>query len=76
MRTHRQHNEIIAALKTRNPDWAVTFDMDAEAARKVRRDVFQRVTASKAMVGGFHVPVPAFGRMAAAGNGYAFEPLA
>ncbi|MDH4427009.1 MAG: MBL fold metallo-hydrolase [Acidovorax sp.] len=66
----------VPALFARNPDWAVTFDMDAEAARKVRRDVFQRVTASKAMVGGFHFPFPAFGRMAAAGNGYAFEPLA
>jgi hypothetical protein len=27
------------------------------------------------MVGGFHFPFPAMGRMAAAGSGYAFEPL-
>lgn len=65
----------VPALFARNPDWAVTFDMDAEAARKVRREVFQRVTAGKALVGGFHFPFPAFGRMAASGNGYAFEPL-
>ncbi|MDD2545665.1 MAG: MBL fold metallo-hydrolase [Burkholderiaceae bacterium] len=64
----------VPALFARNPDWAVTFDMDAEAARKTRRDIFQRITASKALVGGFHFPFPAFGRMAAAGAGYAFEP--
>jgi glyoxylase-like metal-dependent hydrolase (beta-lactamase superfamily II) len=66
----------VPALFARNPDWAVTFDMDAEAARKVRRDVFQRITASNAMLGGFHFPFPAFGRMAVSGNGYAFQPAA
>lgn len=66
----------VPALFARNPDWAVTFDMDAEAARKVRREVFQRIVASKALVGGFHFPFPAFGHMAAAGQGYAFQPLA
>ena len=66
----------VPALFARNPDWAVTFDMDAEAARKVRREVFARITASNAMLGGFHFPFPAFGRMAASGNGYAFQPAA
>ncbi|MFY3383681.1 MBL fold metallo-hydrolase [Paracidovorax sp. MALMAid1276] len=64
----------VPALFARNPDWAVTFDMDAEAARKVRREVFARITASNAMLGGFHFPFPAMGRMAASGAGYAFEP--
>ena len=64
----------VPALFARNPDWAVTFDMDAEAARTVRRSVFQRITASNAMLGGFHFPFPASGRMQASGNGYAFQP--
>ena len=66
----------VPALFARNPDWAVTFDMDAEAARKVRRQVFERITASNALVGGFHFPFPAFGRMTASGNGFAFQPQA
>jgi glyoxylase-like metal-dependent hydrolase (beta-lactamase superfamily II) len=66
----------IPALFARNPDFAVTFDMDAEAARKVRREVLERITTSKALVGGFHFPFPAFGRMSPAGKGYAFEPVA
>jgi len=66
----------VPALFARNPDWAVAFDMDAEAARKVRREVFQRIVSSNAMVGGFHFPFPAFGRAVAQGNGYAFQPVA
>ncbi|WP_255378699.1 MULTISPECIES: hypothetical protein [unclassified Acidovorax] len=32
--------------------------------------------ASNAMLCGFHFPFPAFGRLAASGNGYAFQPAA
>ena len=66
----------VPALFARNPDWAVTFDMDAEAARKVRREMFQRIVDSQAMLGGFHFPFPALGRMAVSGKGYAFQPIA
>jgi glyoxylase-like metal-dependent hydrolase (beta-lactamase superfamily II) len=66
----------VPALFARNPDWAVTFDMDAEAARKVRRETFQRIVDGNAMVGGFHFPFPAMGRMAVSGSGYAFQPVA
>lgn len=66
----------VPALFARNPDWAVTFDMDAEAARKVRREMFQRIVDNQALLGGFHFPFPALGRMAASGKGYAFQPLA
>jgi glyoxylase-like metal-dependent hydrolase (beta-lactamase superfamily II) len=65
----------IPALFARNPDWAVAFDMDAEAARKTRRMAFERIVARNAMVGGFHFPFPAVGRMTVSGLGYSFEPL-
>ena len=64
----------VPALFARNPDWAVTFDMDAEKARLVRRETFARLIAGNVLVGGFHFPFPAFGRMAASGNGFAFQP--
>ncbi|GAB4116940.1 MAG: hypothetical protein Fur0014_18740 [Rubrivivax sp.] len=66
----------VPALFARNPDWAVTFDMDAEKARQVRREVFQRIVTRNALVGGYHFPLPAFGRLKGAGNGYAFEATA
>ena len=36
----------------------------------------ERIVAAKAMIGGYHFPFPAFGRVAAQDNGYAFQPLA
>ena len=65
----------IPALFARNPDLAVAFDMDAEAARKTRRMAFERIVASKALVGGFHFPFPAVGSMEAVGAGYEFKPV-
>jgi glyoxylase-like metal-dependent hydrolase (beta-lactamase superfamily II) len=65
----------VPSLFARNPDWSVTFDMDADAARKVRREMFERVIATQSMVGGFHFPFPAVGRMVAQGNGFAFQAV-
>ena len=61
------------ALFTRNPDWQVQFDMDVEAARASRRAALARAAADQGIVGGYHFPFPAFGRIKAEGNGYAFE---
>ncbi len=66
----------VPSLFARNPDWAVTFDMDAARARQTRREVFERIVARNALVGGFHFPFPAMGRMARAGNGFEFQPMA
>jgi glyoxylase-like metal-dependent hydrolase (beta-lactamase superfamily II) len=66
----------VPALFARNPDWAVTFDMDAEAARLVRRSVFDRAVTNRTLLGGFHFPFPAMGRMASSGKGFEFLPLA
>ncbi|NDY91910.1 MBL fold metallo-hydrolase [Ideonella livida] len=65
----------IPSLFARSPDWAVQFDMDAEAARQVRRQVFQKVVSEGHLVGGFHFPFPALGRMVAEGEGYEFKPV-
>ncbi|MBA3595775.1 MAG: MBL fold metallo-hydrolase [Methylibium sp.] len=64
----------VPALFARQPDWAVGFDMDPAAASRVRREIFARLVSSRAMVGGFHFPFPAFGHIEAAGSGYAFKP--
>ena len=66
----------VPSLFARNPDWAVVFDMDAEAARQTRRDMFARLVQQGGVVGGFHFPFPAFGRMVPSGKGYAFEAIA
>ena len=75
----------VPALFARSPDWAVTFDMDAEKARQTRRRIFDMLAKDKTMAGGFHFPFPAIGTLQAAGapgavnivgTGYVFEPVA
>ncbi|TAG79677.1 MAG: MBL fold metallo-hydrolase [Burkholderiales bacterium] len=66
----------IPQLFARNPDWAVQFDMDADAARATRRKVFEMILTEKMMAGGYHFPFPAFGKIEKLGNGYDFKPVA
>jgi glyoxylase-like metal-dependent hydrolase (beta-lactamase superfamily II) len=66
----------VPSLFARNPDWAVVFDMDPNAARVTRRRVFDSMVKERALTGGFHFPFPAFGTMEATGNGYQFKPVA
>lgn len=65
----------IAALFVRNPDWAVQFDMDAEAARQTRRRLADRVIRENMLLAGYHLPGSSIGRLAVRGNGYDFTPL-
>lgn len=66
----------VPQLFARNPDWAVQFDMNADAAREARRKVFDMIVSDRVMAGGFHFPFPAFGRIERLGNGYDFKPVA
>ncbi len=65
----------VPSLFARNPEWAVMFDMDANAARMTRRRVFDQLAASRALAEGFHFPFPAFGTIEAAGSGFQFKPV-
>jgi hypothetical protein len=65
----------IAALFVRNPDWAVAFDMDAEAARVTRRRLADMVIREKMLLSGFHLPGAAIGSLVNRGNGYDFMPM-
>ena len=66
----------VPSLFARNPEWSVTFDMDKDMARLVRRKMFDMVVQEKLMAGGYHFPFPAFGGIEVAGNGYQFKPVA
>lgn len=66
----------IAALFVRNPDWAVRFDMDAEAARQSRYRLLDAAITGNWIVGGYHLPAPGLGHIVRRGAGYDFMPLA
>ena len=65
----------IAALFVRNPDWAVAFDMDAEKARLVRRQLSEAAIREGWLGAGYHLPGSAVGTLAPRGDGYEFTPL-
>jgi glyoxylase-like metal-dependent hydrolase (beta-lactamase superfamily II) len=66
----------IAALFVRNPDWAVMFDADADAARKVRRQLMEMAVREDLLLAGYHLTVPGIGRLKPRGSGYDFVPVA
>lgn len=66
----------IAVLFVRNPDWAVMFDADAEAARRVRRQLMEMVVKEDLLLAGYHLGAPGIGRLKPRGNGYDFVPVA
>jgi glyoxylase-like metal-dependent hydrolase (beta-lactamase superfamily II) len=65
----------VAALFVRNPDWAVMFDADAEAARQVRRRLADMAIKENMLVAGYHLNGSAIGTLSVRGKGYDFKPL-
>lgn len=63
----------VPVLFARNPDWAVMFDMDAEAARRTRREVYARLAERGTLMGGYHFPGAAMGRLKTQGSGFSFD---
>lgn len=63
------------ALFVRNPDWQVQFDMNPEQARTTRRALLTQLTKEESLVGGYHFPLPAIGRLHASGNGFDWVPV-
>lgn len=62
------------AFFARHPEWIVASDMEATAL-SVRTNFLKKLEPN-ALVGGFHFPFPAIGRLKEAEQGYSFEPLA
>lgn len=63
------------SMFVRHPDWAVVFDMDAEAAKTTRRRIADLAIRENALVAGFHLPGAAIGTLQVRGDGYEFTPL-
>ena len=63
------------SLFVRNPDWAVMFDMDAEAAKATRKRLADLAVREKMLVAGYHLPGSAVGTLSPRGEGYDFAPL-
>ena len=65
----------VAALFVRNPDWAVAFDANPDAARQVRRQLANQVIREQLLLAGYHLNGSAIGTLSVRGQGYEFKPL-
>ena len=66
----------IHQLFVRNPGMHSMFDTDGPKAEATRRAFFDRVSAEKAMLAGYHFGFPNVGTLTKDGDGYAFAPVA
>ncbi len=60
-------------LMFRNPGWGIEFDHEPEQAIDTRKKLFAELAHTHERSYGFHLPWPAIGRVAKAGDGYVWE---
>ena len=57
-----------------HPDWEVRFDADKAAAAATRRRLLGMLAADRLPFIGYHMPFPAYGYVAAEGDGFRYVP--
>lgn len=60
------------ALFVRRPDWVLSFDMDAEAARSTRVKLLDMAASERMLIAGYHFPFPSHGYVAKEGAGFRY----
>ena len=65
----------VGPVQFKRPDVTIEFDVDRDAARATRVDVFRRAAVSGDLLGGSHLPFPGLGRLQAEGKGYRWLPV-
>jgi glyoxylase-like metal-dependent hydrolase (beta-lactamase superfamily II) len=66
------HSSIVSLAK---PDWAMQYDTDKAAGKVTRRAELTKLAADGTPVFAPHFPYPGLGKIVAAGDGFAWEPL-
>jgi len=64
----------LPAIQFKRPEAGLVFDVDAEAARQVRRRILDEVASDRTFIAGAHLEFPALGYVARDGAGYSFVP--
>ena len=65
----------VGPVQFKRPDVTIAFDVDRNAARGTRVDVFRRAAVSGDLLGGSHLPFPGLGRLQAQGKGFRWLPV-
>lgn len=61
-------------IQLANPRWRLAIDVDPDAAVASRLATLAMLAAERMLVGGVHLPWPAFGRIVPDGEGFLFVP--
>ena len=56
-----------------NPGWHAVVDFDAAMAEATRRRIYDRLSADRVAMTGYHFPFPAYGHLTREGGGYRFR---
>ncbi|WP_208352854.1 MBL fold metallo-hydrolase [Pseudaestuariivita rosea] len=64
----------VPAIQLARPDVTIAFDVNQDAARASRMDLFGRVADTGQMIAGMHLPFPGIGYIETAGEGYRWVP--
>lgn len=64
----------LPAIQFKNPEAGVSFDVDGDQARIVRKRVLDEVASERCLIAGSHLEFPALGYVARDGAGYSFVP--
>ena len=65
----------IMAVQMARPGVGIEFDIDGPTAIKAREKLFAKLSASKTLVAGAHMPFPSLGYLRREGSGYAWVPV-
>ena len=65
----------IMAVQLARPSVGIEFDIDGPTAIKAREALFAKLSASKTLVAGAHMPFPSLGYLRREGSGYAWVPV-
>ncbi len=65
------HSSVVSLVK---PDWTMSFDSDAAAAKASRRGLLTQLAKSGEPIFSPHFPFPGVGRIVSAGDHFTFKP--
>ncbi len=62
------------SIQAAHPDVTFATDVDEQAARETRHQLFDRVAVDRLLIAGMHLEHPAFGHLTRNGNHFRYEP--
>ena len=66
---------VVHPIHVEQPDWYIVNDVSTEQALSSRRRLLERAATERALVHGFHFPLPGLGHVMSEGEGWQWQPI-